>query len=259
MELSLQTTEDGQIFFAVSTPQKNVIVNDSIKNITICKNVYKNIYSTVTDFLHQAFNYTDKELTKKIVKDLQLSYFLLILTINIMHKIYQERTRIFFNELGRFPGSSEFPIVPQGNIQNFINTSDIRSPSDLYNRFRASDARELVSVQMLASLHMCLGASPSLSQRTMTEFYHNLSIQALSKSNDSVRLEFVAIVDLVKNIAQVLNDSTEAAIVRTGESDRYFESFLDKKEKEQQNMDEIDKATTKTRIEIKKITPPTVP
>ena len=93
----------------------------------------------------------------------------------------------------------------------------------------------------------------------MTEFYHNLSIQALSKSDDSVRLEFVAIVDLVKNIAQVLNDSTEAAIVRTGESDRYFASFLDKNEKEQQNMDEIDKATTKTSIEIKTITPPTVP
>ena len=51
------------------------MVNDSIKNITICKNVYKNLYSTVTDFLHQAFNYTDKEQIKKIDKDLQLSYF----------------------------------------------------------------------------------------------------------------------------------------------------------------------------------------
>ena len=110
----------------------------------------------------------------------------MILTINIIHKIYQERTRIFFNELGRFPRSLEFAIVPQGNIPNFINTSEIISPSDLYNRFRASDARELVSVQMLASLHMYLGDSPSLLQRTMTEFYHNLSMKALSKSDDSV-------------------------------------------------------------------------
>ena len=32
-----------------------------------------------------------------------------------------------------------------------------------------------------------------------------------------------------------------------------------KKEKEQQNMDEIDKLATKNSIEIKKITPPTIP
>ena len=58
---------------------------------------------------------------------------------------------------------------------------------------------------MLAFLHMYLGGSSSLSLRTMTECYHNLFRQALSKSDDSVRLEFIAIVDLVKNIPQVLN------------------------------------------------------
>ena len=52
---------------------------------------------------------------------------------------------------------------------------------------------------------MYLGGSSSLSLRTMTECYHNLFRQALSKSDDSVRLEFIAIVDLVKNIPQVLN------------------------------------------------------
>ena len=78
---------------------------------------------------------------------------------------------------------------------------------------------------------MYLGDSPSLSQRTMTEFYHNLPMQALSKSGDSVRLKFIAIVDLVKNIAQLLNDRNEAAIVITKESDRYFASFLDEKKR----------------------------
>ena len=91
------------------------------------------------------------------------------------------------------------------------------------------------------------------------EFYHNLSLQALSKSDDSIRLEFIAIVDLVKNIAQLLNDRTEAAIVSTKESDRYFASFLDEKEKVQQNIDEIDKATTEDNVGKKRFTPPTVP
>ena len=72
---------------------------------------------------------------------------------------------------------------------------------------------------------MYLGGSPSLSQRTMTEFNHNLSMQALSKSDDSVRLEFIAIVDLVKTIVQLLNDRIEAVIVSCKESGRYFASF----------------------------------
>ena len=106
---------------------------------------------------------------------------------------------------------------------------------------------------------MYLGGSPSLSQRTMTKFYHNLSMQALSKSDDSVRPDFIAIVNLFKNIAQLLNDRIDAAIVSTKESDRCFASLLDEKEKEQQSMDEIAKATTEDSVEIKKVTPPTVP
>ena len=60
-------------------------------------------------------------------------------------------------------------------------------------------------------------------------------------------------------MVQLLNDRIEAAIVITKDSDRYFASFLDKKENKQQNMDEIDKATTEDSVEIKKITPSAVP
>ena len=74
----------------------------------------------------------------------------------------------------------------------------------MYNIFRASNVRELVSVQMLTSLHMYLGGSHGLSQRTMTGFEKKNYMQALSKSGDSIRLEFIVIVDLVKNIAHLL-------------------------------------------------------
>ena len=60
LEQSLQATEDRQIFLAGSTPQENSIVNNSIKNIMICKNVYNNLHGTVADCLCQAFNYMDK-------------------------------------------------------------------------------------------------------------------------------------------------------------------------------------------------------
>ena len=80
--------------------------------------------------------------------------------------------------------------------------------------------------------------------------------------NELGRLEFTRIYligDLVKNIEQLSNDRIEAAIISTKESDRHFTSFLDEKEKEQQNMEEIDKATTEYSVEIKKPTPPAVP
>ena len=194
----------------------------------------------------------EKEQLKKADKDLQLNNFFIDFDHKCNAQDLLKAYRHFFNELGRFPGSLEFAIVPEGNIPNFINSSYIILPSDLQNRFGASDARELVSLQMLTSLHMYLGGSPSLLQRTMTEFYHNLYMLAISKSDDIVRLEFIAVINLVKNIVQHLNDSIETAIVSTKESHIYFASFLNKKEKEQHNMHEIGKATTENSVEIKK-------
>ena len=68
LERSLQTTDDEQAFFADGTPQENAIVNDSIQNITFCKNAYKNLYNAVADCLPQSFNYMDKEHLKKMIQ-----------------------------------------------------------------------------------------------------------------------------------------------------------------------------------------------
>ena len=83
----------------------------------------------------------EKESIDRIEKDLMLNY----LFVNF-NKINNARDLIkayahFFNELGRFPGSLDLAVVPQGDIPNFIQTTDIISPSDLYNKFKSSDAR----------------------------------------------------------------------------------------------------------------------
>ena len=159
--------ENRQLLLADGKPQEKTIVNESMKNITICKNVYKNLYGSVADCLCQAFNYMDKEQLKEINKDLQQSYF--FIDFDYKHDAADQLRPYahFFNKLERFPGSLEFAVVPQGDIPSFINTSDIILPRDLYDRFKASDAGELVSVQMLASLHMHLGSSLTLSQKIM--------------------------------------------------------------------------------------------
>ena len=73
------------------------------------------------DCLRQAFNYIDKEQLKKIDKELQLNKF--FIDFDYKHNA-QDLLRAyprFFNELGRYPGSLEFAIVPQGEIPNFIH------------------------------------------------------------------------------------------------------------------------------------------
>ena len=83
-------------------------------------------------------------------------------------------------------------------------------------------------------------------------------MQALSILNDNMTLKFNAIANLVKNIAQILNDNVEADIFSTKESDRYFASLLNEKEREQQNMNEIVRAETEN-VEIIDFIPPNVP
>ena len=68
LEKSFQTTVDEQTFLADGTPQENAIVNNSIKNITLCKSAYKNLYNAATECLHESFNYMDIEHLKKLIK-----------------------------------------------------------------------------------------------------------------------------------------------------------------------------------------------
>ena len=44
-------------------------------------------------------------------------------------------------------------------------------------KFYGTDARRLLSVQMLAGLNIILGGDPEKPQNTMTEFLHNMSMK----------------------------------------------------------------------------------
>ena len=66
----------------------------------------------------------------------------------------------------------------------------------------------LVSVHFLAALNIYFGGNRALSKDVMSEFFHNLSMPALSISEDSIVLKFDATKKLNKNI----NDSVNADI-----------------------------------------------
>ena len=81
----------------------------------------------------------------------------------------------FFFVKGRFPDSQDLIMVPQAEIPKFVRTQTALSPIDLYQKFKATDAKALVSIQALAALNMHLGVNSIVSKNALTEFLHNIS------------------------------------------------------------------------------------
>ena len=115
-------------------------------------------------------------------------------------------------------------------------------------KFYGTDARRLLSVQMLAGLNIILGGDPEKPQNTMTEFLHNMSMKVLGKSNVKILLEFYKLVDLITNFigllrqrkrfsARINEDNNIEAIESINNFRLYFE--LDPMTEIQENVDDI--------------------
>ena len=85
-----------------------------------------------------------------------------------------------------------------------MKTNNIVLPFDLHENSNLTDAHGLVGVQFLAVLNVFLGSGNIISKNAMSEFFHNLSMQALNKMDNRVKLKFDAINDLNKNINNLL-------------------------------------------------------
>ena len=152
----------------------------------------------------------------------------------------------YFHILACFPGKHNLTIIPKPEIAAFTKTQEVISPNQLYEKLYGTDARGLLSVQILAGLNIFLGGDPEKSQKTMTEFLHNMSMQALSKSNVKSLLEFDKIVDLITNLISLLRQRNRLFIKINEENNNeaiesinnyrlYFE--LDLMEEIQENVD----------------------
>ena len=84
----------------------------------------------------------------------------------------------------------------------FVRTKDILSPFELYEFFNQTDAHGLVCVQLLAALNSHLGDGKNISKNAMSEFFQNLSLQALNELDETTNIKFDAINELNKFINQ---------------------------------------------------------
>ena len=184
------------------------ILNNTRANFEIVKNLYNELLTTVGINLHEYFINLDIEEKQKIDTDLtNNNYF----TWD-PHEVYIQ-TRIlatyrdFFYDTGRFPGRNTLIHVPIANMPPFLNTNDWISPRSLYETYLGRDMQGLTSVQFLAAFNRFLGGDKEISRNGMSEFFHNLSWQALTNDNDSVKIKFEATTELVKSINFLLQQN----------------------------------------------------
>ena len=85
-------------------------------------------------------------------------------------------------------------IIPKPAIPEFIKTDEVITPTQLFEKFKASDSRVLVSLQALAALALFLGGdiitTTEAASEALMEFLHNMSYQALNNENDDILIEF---------------------------------------------------------------------
>ena len=186
------------------------MIKASVENVTIAKKTYKSFYKQITDNLTFMLDNLPDDEFKEIINDLHTENYLPDNFDNFLDCWCE-----FYFHKGRFPGSQELIMVPQAQIPPFIKAQTPLSPIELYQNFKATDARALVSIQALAALNIHLGGDKTISKNALSEFLHNLSFQALSKETDDIYLNFnnvsELIIDILEGLAKKNNESIAVA------------------------------------------------
>ena len=214
-----------------SDPEEANILNNTRSNFEITKNLYNELLTSVGINLHEFFINLGIEEKHKIDTDLTNNGYY---SWNANEVYIQSRIlatyRDFFYENGRFPGSLELIRLPTPIMPSFIRSTDWISPRSLYETYVGRDMQGVTSVQFLAAFHRFLGGNVVLSRNAMNEFFHNLSWQALTNDNDSVKIKIDAIADLVKSINFLLQKKIYYSKKKTQEINAKIQNKLLEKE-----------------------------
>ena len=152
VESVLDARRANNVSEKINIKEAQLLIN-SAENITICKETYQTLYNQVAQNLSFTINNLPADEMMEINKELQReNYWANIETVDFL-----DCWSDFFFAQGRFLGSQELKMVPQTEIPKFFRTQTALPPIDLYQRFKAADAKALVSVQPLAALNIHLG------------------------------------------------------------------------------------------------------
>ena len=217
-----------------------LIIEKTQENLKYCKDLYNGVFDDISYFFQRAIFETQDHIIEKMEEDLA------------NHRIFYGRLKkvesqtdllmIFSNfyfKTGRFPGFFELINVPPGENPPFIEKHDKISPFEINEKFSNTDAYGLASVQFLAILNVFFGGDKLLSKNVMSEFLHNLSLQALTIDDDKIEMQFYEIEELSKNLKRLIRDD-ERYEIETNDINDINEEVVARKDRMETVKDNIE-------------------
>ena len=168
------------------------IIDDTIESLEKCKDYYADICINVSGCFQNYLSSASDVLIEKMQNDLKFNMFsdIDLKSEDNTKEIFETFDRFFF-PFGRFPAMNELTVVPTGDVPSFVQSSDVISPFELYKWYNLGDTGGLVYIHFLAALNVHLVGDKMISKNATSQFFHNLSMQALSKSNDTILLNLM--------------------------------------------------------------------
>ena len=216
-----------------------LIIEKTQKNLNYCKEFYNGVYDDIAFFFQRKIHEIPDEHVQDMIEDLSnyRVYFKDIKKVESSQELLTIFSNFYF-KTGRFPGVHNLLNVPPGVNPPFIQKHDRLSPFEIHEKFNGSEAYGLISVQFLSALNIYFGGDKYTSQNVMSEYLHNLSLQALTIDDDRWEIQFYEIEKLADDLKNHMRNSTRYDI-EVDEEEIFEKKFAIEKDRMQKIFDEI--------------------
>ena len=179
--------------------QDYLIIQKTQQNVNYCKKFYEEVFNDISYFLHQKIKGIPDELVEKMQDDLANEiYFTKKIKEMESHVEFMKVFNRFYFKTGRFPGNHvDLMVVPPGVKPSIVRTSDEISPTEINEKF-------------------------------LSEFFYNLSLQALTVDDDSIEITFDEIIELNKNLKSLIREDERNEIQIFEKKEESFKEIKDK-------------------------------
>ena len=216
-----------------------LIIEKTQENLNNCKRFYNGVYDDLGHFFQRKIHEIPDQHIDEMEDDLanHRIYFKSIKKIENSTELLTIFSDFYF-KTGRFPGVHKLLNVPPGINPSFIEKHDRLSPFDINEKFKNTTCYGIASVQFMSALNVFFGGNKNLSQNVMSEYLHNLSLQALTIDDDKWEIQFYEVEELSRNLKMLMRDYTRYDI-EVDEEEIFEKKFEEEKDRMQKISDEI--------------------
>ena len=177
---------------AINSSEKENFLLDTKENLLILKKTHDQLYNQIAKNFYEMLNKMPFDLYSEIENDFLRENY----EINDVKNL--DSWVSFYFKHGRFPGNNDLTILPQTNLPSVVDQLSVEvSPVQLYEKFKNTDSKNLVSFQAIVALFLYYGGEKLTAKRAMDEWKANLTFQALPKENDNIIMNFDKFTNIV--------------------------------------------------------------